>query len=62
MIVRSYGCDETPNSIISGVLHQVYIKTKEYDDALEFLKRTLYLEPDNIKVTVPAQQTVSDRL
>jgi len=29
---------------------QVFIKTKDYSDALEFLSRTLYLEPDNIKV------------
>lgn len=29
---------------------QVYIKTKDYNDALEFLGRTLYLEPNNIKV------------
>jgi hypothetical protein len=31
---------------------QVYIKTKSYEDALEFLARTLYLEPSNVKVTL----------
>ena len=29
---------------------QVYIKTKAFDDALEFLSRTLYLDPFHIKV------------
>ena len=28
---------------------QTYIKTNQLDDALEFLARTLYLEPDNVK-------------
>lgn len=28
---------------------QVYIKTKEYEDAHEFLKRTLYLDPKHVK-------------
>ena len=34
------------------IIVQVYIKTKDYADALEFLQRTLYLEPDNIKVQI----------